>query len=46
MRMNGLKNKSDGDLVKMTLSGNNKAFEELVIRYENKAKGTAYKVTG
>ena len=43
--MNGFKNKSDDALVKMTLLGNNKAFEELVIRYEGKVKGTAYKVT-
>ena len=43
--MNGYKDKSDGILVEMTLLGNNKAFEELVIRYEGKVKGTAYKFT-
>lgn len=43
--MNGFKDKSDGVLVEMTLLGNNNAFEELVIRYEGKVKGTAYKVT-
>lgn len=43
--MNGFKDKSDGALVEMTLLGSGKAFEELVIRYENKVFGTAYKVT-
>lgn len=43
--MNGFNDKKDDFLVEMTLLGDNKAFEELVVRYENKVKGTAYKVT-
>ncbi len=38
-------NKNDEALVEMTLLGNNKAFEELVNRYQSKVFGTAYKVT-
>lgn len=45
MQMNGFNDKKDDFLVEMTLLGDNKAFEELVVRYENKVKGTAYKVT-
>ncbi len=37
--------KQDDFLVEMTLLGSNKAYEELVIRYEKKVKGTAYKIT-
>ena len=43
--MNGFNDKKDDFLVELTLLGNNQAFEELVIRYEKKVKGTAYKVT-
>lgn len=43
--INDFVNKSDEVLVEMTLLGNNKAFEELVNRYQNKVFGTAYKVT-
>ncbi len=39
-------NEKDDRLVEMTLLGNEKAFEELVVRYEKKVIGTAYKVTG
>lgn len=37
--------KSDSDLVAMTLLGNSSAYEELVVRHECAVKGTAYKVT-
>ena len=43
--LNDLTNKSDEVLVEMTLLGNDKAFEELVNRYQNKVFGTACKVT-
>lgn len=43
--INDFINKSDEVLVEMTLLGNDKAFEELVNRYQNKVFGTAYKVT-
>lgn len=43
--MNALTDKKDDFLVEMTLLGSDKAFEELVTRYESKVKGTAYKVT-
>lgn len=43
--LNDLTNKSDDILVEMTLLGNDKAFEELVNRYQSKVFGTAYKVT-
>lgn len=43
--INDFVNKSDEVLVEMTLLGDNKAFEELVNRYESKVFGTAYKVT-
>ena len=43
--LNDLTNKSDEFLVEMTLLGNDKAFEELVNRYQSKVFGTAYKVT-
>ena len=43
--MNGFNDKKDDFLVELTLLGNNQAFEELVIRYEKKVKGTAFKVT-
>ena len=38
--------KKDETLVELTLLGDEKAFEELVIRHERSVKGTAYKVTG
>lgn len=43
--MNGFKDKKDGALVELSLLGNEKAYEELVIRYEKSVKGTALKVT-
>lgn len=45
MQMNGFKDKKDGALVELSLLGNEKAYEELVIRYEKSVKGTALKVT-
>ena len=45
MQMNGFNDKKDDFLVEMTLLGDNKAFEELVVRYERRVIGTAYKVT-
>ena len=38
--------KNDEVLVELTLLGDEKAFEELVIRHEKAVKGTAHKVTG
>ncbi len=38
--------KKDNVLVEMTLLGNERAYEELVIRHQKAVKGTAYKVTG
>lgn len=43
--MNAFSDKKDDFLVELTLLGDDKAFEELVIRYENRVKHTAYKVT-
>lgn len=43
--MNAFTDKKDDFLVEMTLLGSDKAFEELVVRYEKRVKGTAYKVT-
>ena len=43
--MNGFKDKKDGALVELSLLGNEKAYEELIIRYEKSVKGTALKVT-
>lgn len=43
--MNGFKDKKDSALVELSLLGNEKAYEELVIRYEKSVKGTALKVT-
>lgn len=42
---NSFTDKQDDFLVEMTLLGSNKAYEELIIRYEKKVKGAAYKVT-
>lgn len=44
--MNQFFEKETDTLVEMTLLGNEKAYEELVVRYENAVRGTAYKVTG
>ncbi|MBQ4617673.1 MAG: sigma-70 family RNA polymerase sigma factor [Clostridia bacterium] len=44
--MNDYSVKTDSDLVKLTLCGNSKAYEELVVRHERAVKGTAMKVTG
>ena len=44
--MKNYKEHRDGALVELTLLGNEKAYEELVIRHQNAVKGTAYKVTG
>lgn len=41
MQMNGFKDKKDGALVELSLLGNEKTYEELVIRYEKSVKGTA-----
>ena len=43
--MNSFKDKKDGFLVEMSLLGNEKAYEELVIRHEGRVRGTAFKVT-
>ena len=43
--MNGYKNTIDKDLVKMTLVGDEKAYEELVTRHERSVHGTAFKIT-
>ena len=43
--MNGYKNEIDKDLVKMTLVGDEKAYEELVTRHERSVHGTAFKIT-
>lgn len=43
--MNGYKNTIDKDLVEMTLVGDEKAYEELVIRHERSVHGTAFKIT-
>lgn len=44
--MKSMKDKQDGTLVELSLLGNQKAYEELVLRHEKAVKGTAYKVTG
>ena len=44
--MKNYKEHLDGALVELTLLGNEKAYEELVIRHEKAVKGTAFKVTG
>ena len=44
--MNIYSDKNDETLVEMTLLGNTKAYEELVVRHQNSVKGTAYKITG
>ena len=44
--MKNYKEHRDGALVELTLLGNEKAYEELVIRHQNAVKGTAFKVTG
>ncbi len=44
--MNDYSVKTDSDLVKLTLCGDSKAYEELVVRHERAVKGTAIKVTG
>ena len=44
--MKNYKEHQDGALVELTLLGNEKAYEELVIRHEKAVKGTAFKVTG
>ncbi len=44
--MDSMKDKQDDTLVELSLLGNERAYEELVIRHEKSVKGTAYKVTG
>lgn len=44
--MNSYSDKHDETLVEMTLLGNTKAYEELVVRHQRAVKGTAYKITG
>ena len=44
--MKNYKEHKDSILVDMTLLGDERAFEELVIRHEKSVKGTAYKTTG
>lgn len=44
--MESMKDKHDGTLVELSLLGNSRAYEELVLRHEKSVKGTAYKVTG
>lgn len=44
--MVNFKNTQDGTLVELSLLGDQKAYEELVLRHEKAVKGTAYKVTG
>ncbi len=44
--MERMKDKQDGTLVELSLLGNQRAYEELVLRHEKAVKGTAYKVTG
>lgn len=44
--MKNYKEHKDSTLVDMTLLGDERAFEELVIRHEKSVKGTAYKTTG
>ncbi|MBE6891576.1 MAG: RNA polymerase sigma factor [Ruminococcaceae bacterium] len=44
--MNSYSDKHDETLVEMTLLGNTKAYEELVVRYQHSVKGAAYKITG
>ena len=44
--MKNYKEHRDGALVELTLLGNEKAYEELVIRHQKAVKGTAFKVTG
>ncbi len=44
--MKNYKEHNDSILVDMTLLGDERAFEELVIRHEKSVKGTAYKTTG
>ena len=39
------KNECDRRLVELTLYGDARAFEELVIRHEKAVLGTAYKIT-
>ena len=43
--MPGYKKESDRRLVELTLCGDGRAFEELVIRHEKAVLGTAYKIT-
>ena len=43
--MPGYKKESDRRLVELTLYGDERAFEELVIRHEKAVLGTAYKIT-
>jgi len=43
--MNIYSEKKDGALVELTLLGDDRAFEELVIRHERSVMGTAFKVT-
>ncbi len=44
--MKNYKGHKDSTLVDMTLLGDERAFEELVIRHQKSVKGTAYKTTG
>lgn len=44
--MTDFQKQNDEVLVELTLLGNDKAYEQLVIRHERAVKGTAYKVTG
>ena len=39
--MNSYSDKHDETLVEMTLLGNTKAYEELVVRYQHSVKGAA-----
>ncbi len=43
--MNKYSEMNDGNLVQLTLLGEERAYEELVIRHEKNVLGTAYKVT-
>lgn len=43
--MNKYSEMNDGSLVQLTLLGEDRAYEELVIRHEKSVLGTAYKVT-
>ena len=43
--MNKYSDKKDGALVEMTLLGDDRAFEELVLRHQRAVMGTAFKVT-